>query len=301
MHRTIVPGPTLDVDRILENLSEQLPTLSPELRKAAVYTLDNPAEIGLGSVREVAGAAGVKPNTMVRMAREIGFDGFEAFREPFRNHLRSVVPTFPDRARWLQEIGHGGKLGELYGGLARSALLNIEKMFATISPESIRVVAALIAGSDTAYVVGVGANYALAHNFAYLARMAVGNVVAVPSEGSLPIDDVVRAGPDDVVISLTFEPYRAEVVDATEAVIRQGAKVVAITDSRGSPIARNADEVLIISTETPQFFPSTVAAATLLETLVAFIVAAAPKEVVDSIDRFHSQRYDLGVYWRHGP
>ena len=87
---------------------------------------------------------------------------------------------------------------------------------------------------------------------------------------------------------------------ATAAVLRQGARVVASTDSHGSPIAAGADEVLVLATATPQFFPSTVAAAALLETLVAFIVAGAPKDVVDSIDRFHSQRYDLGVYWRDG-
>ena len=33
--------------------------------------------------------------------------------------------------------------------------------------------------SRRTYVIGVGANFALAHNFAYLAGMAVDNVVAV--------------------------------------------------------------------------------------------------------------------------
>ena len=74
--------------------------------------------------------------------------------------------------------------------------------------------------------------------------------------------------------------------------------MVAITDSHGSPIAVGAHHVITAPSTTPQFFPSTLAAAAALETLASFIVADADPEVVSAIDRFHRRRYDLGVYWR---
>ena len=138
---------------------------------------------------------------------------------------------------------------------------------------------------------------ALANIFAYLAGMALDNIRAIPRDGSLPIDDLAKAGPEDVLLAMTFSPYRSEVVDAVRSAREQKVAVIAVTDSRASPIGLDAAQAFVVPTGTPQFFPSTVAAAALLETLVAFVVADADKAVIANIDRFHRRRYDLGVYW----
>lgn len=285
---------------VLHRLADEIGGMSTQLRKAAAYILDHPEEVGLSSVRNLANAAGVKPNTLMRMARAIGYEGFEDFRAPFRDDLRSKANPFPDRAQWLQDLAAGGELGSLYAEMAGAILDNVERAFAGHPADELAAVAERVVRSRRTYVIGVGANYALAHNFAYLAGMAVEHVVAVPHEGNVPMDDVVRAGPDDVVIAMTFDPYRSEVVEATRAARDQGALIVAITDSNGSPVAIGADHVLLAPSETPQFFPSTLAAAALLETLASFIVADADPQVVSAIERFHQGRYDLGVYWREG-
>ncbi|NNF65448.1 MAG: MurR/RpiR family transcriptional regulator [Acidimicrobiia bacterium] len=274
---------------------EAMPVMSPQVHKAAAFVLDHPDVVGFASVRQLAADAGVKPNTLVRMARAIGFDGYEDFRETFRDALRTN--PFPDRAEWLQDLAAGDRLETLYADIAGSALSNLEQLFAKTTPDEMRTIADLIVGSRRTYVIGVGANYALAHNFAYLVGMALDNVTAVPQEGNLPMDAVVRAGRDDVVVAMTFEPYRSEVVDAVTSARAQKATVVAITDSHGSPIAVGVDHVILTPSATPQFFPSTIAAAAALETLASFIVADAPRAVVQTIERFHRRRYDLGVYW----
>ena len=99
---------------------------------------------------------------------------------------------------------------------------------------------------------------------------------------------------------MTFDPYRSEVVDAVRVARDQGCAVVALSDSRASPIAIGADHVFVIPTDTPQFFTSGVAAAALLEALVAFVVADAKPDVVANIERFHARRRTLGVYWQPG-
>jgi DNA-binding MurR/RpiR family transcriptional regulator len=291
MSQTSVPD-------LLERLGSEMEELSPQLRKAAAFVLDHPDDVGLASVRELADAAGVKPNSLVRMARAVGYQGFDDFRAPFRSELRERANPFPDRAQWLQDMSAGGDLGELQAGIARSAFENLEQMFSSLATGDLRAMADVVVSSRRTFVIGVGANYALAHNFAYLTRMAVEHVVAVPHEGNAPMDDIVRAGSDDVVIALTFDPYRSEVVEATGAARDQGATIIAITDSHGSPIALGADHVVIAPGDTPQFFPSTLTAAAALEMLASFIVADAEPDVVSSIEQFHRRRYDLGVYWR---
>ena len=128
--------------------------------------------------------------------------------------------------------------------------------------------------------------------------MALDNLVAVPRGGGLPVDDLARAGPGDVVLAMTFEPYRSEVVQAVRLAAEQGATVIALSDSRSSPIVLAADHGFVVPTDTPQFFTSTVAALALLETLMAFVVADADPEVIANIERFHERRAELGVYWQ---
>ena len=52
-----------------DRLRDMLPGLPAELQRAARWALDNPAEVGLWSMRRQAQAVGVAPATMLRMAR----------------------------------------------------------------------------------------------------------------------------------------------------------------------------------------------------------------------------------------
>ncbi len=282
---------------VLGRLLDGLPEMSPQLRKAARYVLDNPREVGISSISELADAAGVKPNTLVRMARAVGFEGYDGFREPFREVIREGRQDFPDRARWLQSIARGGRHGELLIEMASGALSNIEALYAGITADALKAAADRIVQARTTYVLGVGIAHSVVRNFAYLAGMALESVVAIPKNGSLPVDDLVRAGPGDLLLAVTFQPYRTEVIQAVQAALEQKVSIIAITDSVASPIARDARQVFCVPTESAQFFTSTVALAALFETLMAFVIADAPDEVVASIERFHRHRHEIGVYW----
>ena len=109
---------------ILERLAGELSALTPEARKAATYVLENPRDVGVSTVREIAEAANVKPNTVVRMARQVGFEGYEDFRAPFRDAIRKGAADFPDRVRWLQDISKSGDLGGLYADMVRDVMAN---------------------------------------------------------------------------------------------------------------------------------------------------------------------------------
>ena len=285
---------------VLQNLASQLVNLTPELRKAASYVLENPNDVGVSSIREMAQAAKVKPNTLVRMARTVGFDGYEDFRMPFREAIRQGSLTFPDRARWLQSLAKGGKLGGLYADMAASAIANIEQSFAATDATRLKAAADAIVQAQHTYVLGVGINYSLARTFAYLAEMAVDNIQAIPRAGSLAIDDLVQAGPKDVLLAMTFKPYRSDVLEAVEIARGQGVTLIGISDSPASPIVAGSQHGFVVGTDTPQFFTSTVAAGALLETLMAFVIADAKPEVIANIERFHARRRALGIYREDG-
>ena len=90
-------------EAVLDRLAAAQGDMPPQLRRAATFLLENAAAISVSSMRQLADAAGVKPNTLVRMARALGFEGFEDFRRPFQERYAAgavrAIPTAPAGCR----------------------------------------------------------------------------------------------------------------------------------------------------------------------------------------------------------
>jgi DNA-binding MurR/RpiR family transcriptional regulator len=304
MNGTNVSSPdvraALASEAALAQLAAAHSELPPQLKKAATWVLENAASISVSSVREIAEAAGVKPNTLVRMARTIGFDGFDDFREPFRAEVRAGRESYAHRARWLQDLAEGGELDRLYGDMAKASMSNVEALFSATDATALRAASRAIIDARATFVLGMGIANPLARNFAYLASMAVDTVQAIPQDGALPSDSLARAVAGDVLLAMTFKPYRRDVVEAVELARGQGLTILALSDSPASPILRHAQHGFLVPVDTPQFFTSTVALSAFLEALMAFVIAEAGEDVVASIDRFHQRRHELGLYLETG-
>ena len=294
MNDTNIPSPTTNA--ILDRLTEEWDALTPEAQKAARYVLENPQDVGVSTVREIAEAANVKPNTVVRMARQAGFEGYEDFRAPFREAIRRGAVPLEDRARWLQDIAKTGDLGGLYADMVGAAIRNIEETFAGISAQALKDAAEAIWSSRQVFTLGVGVNNSNARNFTYLASTGMVQFHAIPRPGSTPVDDLAWADHRDVLIAITCRPYRREVVEAVRIAREQGMTVIGISDSPASPIIRAAQHRFCVAADTPQFFPSSVSTIALLETLLSFVISVASNEIVQRVETFHRRRHQLGIY-----
>jgi len=281
---------------VLDRLADEFSDLTPEAQKAAKYVLDNPRDVGVSTVREIAEAASVKPNTFVRMARQVGFEGYEEFRQPFREAIRNGQVTFPERARFLQAIRKSGQMGEVYADMVQAALANIEETFSGITADALTEAATAIWVSRNVFTLGVGVNNANARNFTYLASTGMVQFHAIPRAGSVATDDLAWSDERDTLIAITSAPYRSEVIEAVAIAREQGVTVIGITDSRASPLYQQADHGFVVAGDTPQFFPSSVSTIALLETLLSFVIAQANDEIVARVDAFHARRHNIGIY-----
>ncbi len=297
MNETNVPKPAiLASQEILEELATQLQGLTPEVRKAAAFVLENPNDVSVSSIREIAESARVKPNTFVRLARSVGFGGYDDFREPFREEIRQGGVSFTDRARWLQSLEQQGKLGGLYADIIHSALSNIEDTFENITEADLKTAADTIWNCRQVFTLGVGVNNSNARNFTYLASTGMTQFHAIPRPGSTPVDDLAWADERDVLIAITCKPYRCEVIDAVQIAKEQGVKIIGISDGAASPLIIGADHGFVVASDTPQFFPSSLSTIALLETLLSFVIASASPKVVERVEKFHTRRHELGIY-----
>ena len=75
-------------------------------------------------------------------------------------------------------------------------------------------------------------------------------------------------GPKDLLIATSFAPYAPETVDIVTAAKQQKTRIIAITDSRLSPIAAPSDVVFEIKDAEVRQFRSLTASLCLAQTLV---------------------------------
>jgi len=282
---------------VIAALTEAFPDMPPALQVAARHIIDHPREVGVQSMRSLAAKTSVHPNAFVRLARQIGFDGYDQLRERFRDFVvADDMVGFGDRARWLREMAAQGDSAAVIAGMAAAIAGNVDRGFQVQDTKDLEQACDAILKARRVYVLGLGSAYSLAHQFWYVARMAFGHLVLVPQTGSLPMDDLALIGGDDLLVALTFQPYRADTLDAVRLAKRLGARVLGLTDSVTSPLAREAEQALVCSTHTPHFFPSHAAVTGLLETLIALLVARAGEDAQARIEAFHAERRAAGVY-----
>ena len=283
-------------DNVVANLQNLSATLSTQLRKAALWSLENPNEFAFNTIRFSAAQAGVHPNSFTRLAKIAGYRSFKELKQAFLAHQTDTAREIRKRADLLQNAGKNNYLHELYKGFASASITNAENLFANNEPEQIKRAADIIVRARQTYVFGVGTSYALAHNFSYVANMAMDNVTQIPRPGNLPLDELSNMHSDDVLVLFSFHPYRSDVLKTLTMAREQGAHIISITDKNTSPVALTADHTFITPVDSPHFFTSLMAAYALVETLLGFMVADTGKKAAKRIEEFHQRRYESGIY-----
>ncbi len=285
----------------LATVNEQIETafarLSPQLQRAARYVLDAPDDVALNSMRTVAAHAAVHPSTMVRLAQRLEFPGYDAFREPFRERLRTHPAHYAERARSLLAREGDGAGQALYREIVRAGGDNVRRTFEGIDAEALEAAVETLARARRVFVVGMRKCYPVAFYFHYACRMFRDEVVLLNGWAATMGDELRGLREGDALLAVSFDPYTRETVAAVRHAELEGAAVVAITDSAVSPLARAARHALVVANTSPSFFRSLVAAMAVAEALVAFLVARGGEAAVDALGESERQLRALGAYW----
>jgi DNA-binding MurR/RpiR family transcriptional regulator len=128
--------------------------------------------------------------------------------------------------------------------LCEGAIESLQGLREGTPPGSLQQAISLIAAAPTVHVLGMRRASPIANYLAYLlsrSRKFVRQLGAMP--GMLD-DEVDALGAGDLLVVISFQPFHAHAVQAQRQALARGAKVLAMTDSTLSPIAKDAHGVL---------------------------------------------------------
>lgn len=231
-------APPQDFESLRAFIIRSQKDLPKRLTQVAEYALQCPDEIAFGTTSSIATAAGVQPSTMVRLARQLGYEGFTAFQNVFRERLRSRPISYDERFDSLESRNvDGSEEATLLNGILNTTRKSIVNFEASINLETLKKATKVLTAADTIYLLAKRRAYPLSAHMAYIfGRLKIRHYVVGSAIGN--DDDILEtASPRDAGIAISFSPYGQDTISQTRIMANNKVPIVAITDSPFSPLA----------------------------------------------------------------
>ncbi|MER8716260.1 MurR/RpiR family transcriptional regulator [Mesorhizobium sp. M1295] len=279
-----------------ERLIEDIDAMSKQFQLAARYIIDQPHDVALLSMRDQARLAGVLPATMTRVAKHLGLTGYDELRQIYAEAVRSGDFGFAGKA---DAQAAAQKLKGDHG-LAREILLaqaaQIGQLAESSQLDAIVSTARRLANAKSVFCIGLRSSHAIAWHLHYILSMIGDKSVILEAIGGTGSDALSRAGRNDVLFATSVFPYTRVTVEIAECAHQHGIPIVAITDSLVAPLARVADDVVLVQTKSPSFFHTMTPAFAVAEVLGALIAGHRTDAAGNALLRFDAHLADFNTH-----
>ena len=256
--------------------------LTPAERRVVEALLDDFPLAGLGSVGDLAGAAGVSAPTVLRLLTKLGFAGYPEFREQVRSEVAERLFT-PVEIYPRHHDGDGGVLATAERRYAEAVHATFRGLDAA---EVERCIVALCDTAATVLVAGGRFSGVLAtHLAAYLQILRPG-VDEVPAEPGRRARALLSVGPRTVLVVFDYRRHQPDTVEFGRHARARGARVVLLCDPFLSPLAPDADVLLTTSVAGPPPFDSAAGALMAVEMLIGAVAERLGASARDRLTDF---------------
>ncbi len=253
---------------ILSIIQERMPTLSKGQRRVAQFILGAYGKAAFMTASRLGETVQVSESTVVRFAAELGCGGYPNMQRALQEMVRSKLTSIQ-----RIEVANDRLSGQdVLSTVMQADMELIRATLAEVDRERFsRAVDAVLAARHI-YILGLRSSAALADFLGFYFQMIFDNVQVVHTSSSGEIfEQLLRVGPEDVVIGLSFPRYSSRTVQALRFARDRGAGVVALTDSETSPLAETATELLLAQSDMASFVDSLVAPLSLVNALIVAV------------------------------
>ena len=265
-------APPRTTEQLRAEVLRRYDTLSRRLQQIARHLLDEPSDFALETLAVIATRCGVQPSTIVRFAKTFGFDGASQMQRLFRNSLLSGSTTlgYSERVRQLSEGDGRSSDGpaDLLAEFIAGNVLAIDNLPQLIDARDIQAAVDHIAESENVFVAGFRRSFPVSSYLTYSLLQAGKRTIFVDGAGGMSLQQAQTMTRQDLLVVVSYQPHAEETLSVVEVAQARGAKVVAISDTLVSPIAKAADILLQVRESEVRGFRSLSASMCLAQALV---------------------------------
>lgn len=282
---------------ILTYIQENMSSFSKGQKLIANYILQSYDKAAFMTASKLGKTVNVSESTVVRFAAELGFDGYPSMQKTLQEMIRNKLTAIQRVEVSKERIGNQ----DVMTMVMQSDIEKIRMTLDETDQVSFNQAVGAIANAKRIYILGVRSASVLANFISFYFRFMFDNVVSVDTSSiSEVFEQIIHISADDVFIGLSFPRYSKRTIKAMQYAKDQGAKVVAITDSKVSPLTKIADVSLLAKSDMASFVDSLVAPLSLVNALIVAISREKAVHLESSLNRLESIWEEYDVYEKQG-
>lgn len=278
---------------LINKIQSELSSFSKGQKQIARFILEHYDKAAFMTASRLGTTVGVSESTVVRFATELGYDGYphlqRALQEMIRNKLTSVqrMEVSSDRM--------GGR--DVLQTVLHADMDMIRQTLDEIDRDAFHGAVDALIGAKRIYLLGVRSSSALSSFVGFYFNLLFENVTLVHTNSVSEIfEQVLRVGPGDVVLGVSFPRYSKRTLSAMQYARDRGARVIALTDSRLSPLARVADHLLLARSDMASFVDSLVAPLSVINALIVAVGMSRRDEIEQTFNKLERIWEEYDVY-----
>jgi len=271
---------------ILHTIESNFSGFSKGQKRIASYILEHSDEASFETASKLGRQVGVSESTVVRFAVELGYDGYPSMQRALQEVVRSRLTS----AQRIKAAGDMLEGQDVVTAVVQTETERLRRILTETDRKEFDRAVDLVLKAKHIYVMGVrSAAYAAGYLAYYLHLLSDRVTLAQAGTDGALFEQLFRIGPEDVMIGIAFPRYPKAVLNAVRFAKDRGASVIAITDSRLSPLYQGADAALLAAGGMISFIDSMAAPIALCNALLA----AVGQKMGTDISAVFSQLEDL--------
>ncbi|MGO6969360.1 MurR/RpiR family transcriptional regulator [Rhizobium leguminosarum] len=223
--------------------------------------VDTPEQTAVRTISELADTLGVNPSTLTRLSQKLGFAGFSDFQSVFRQAFSADDRYFYSRqaGRLFSTKEDSEEELHIFDRLGLETKNNIDGFLTQLDPQSLLEAADLLANARRVRVHGVRQFHAFASFLTYGLGMLRSDVSLLDAPRLGVAEALAQLEKGDVVVVASCAPYTRSVANVAEVAAKLGLAVIAVTDTRASPLVGPSQHAFFVP-HTSSFFSNSMGA-----------------------------------------
>lgn len=280
-------------NNLLKEIEAKMPSFSKGQKLIANYITEHYDKAAYMTAAKLGALVNVSESTVVRFAIELGFDGYPDLQQSLRELVRTKLTSFQRMEVTNDRIGDGDLLAKVL--LADSE--KIKRTLDGVDREAFESAIKHMISAKKIYIMGVRSSASLAGFLGHNLKMIFDNVELVETtSGSEMFEEIMGIGEDDVMIAISFPRYSKRIINAVDYARHVGADVIALTDSKMSPIAKEASQVLVAESDMASFVDSLVAPLSIVNAMIVAVAREKKDELAIRLRRLEEIWDEYDVY-----
>ena len=281
---------------ILSLIQANMGSFSKGQKRIAAFILDSYDKAAFMTANKLGQTVRVSESTVVRFAAELGYDGYPSMQKSLQKMIRSRLTSVQRIEMANDQMGN-----DVVSSVLRSDIAMIRSTLDELDRGRFNSAVDAILKAKKIYIMGVRSSSAISRFMAFHFNLIFDNICEISANTvSEVFEQILRVGPEDVVIGVCFPRYSSRTVKAMQYAKDRGATVIAITDSEASPIAAQAHITLPAKSGMASFVDSLVAPMSLVNALIVAVSQRRSRDVADTFQQLEQIWEEYDVYEKTG-